>query len=170
MRHAVPEDAVRLGELHVQVWHEAYAGLMPAEYLAGLDPARSVVRWAERLAAPEPGRVVLVGTADGKVVGMASAGPSRDEPPDPPVEVYAVNVLAAHHGTGLASQLFETVLDAVAKDGPVSLWVAERNARALAFYRRYGFAPDGRSKRLAEAEIDVVRLVRPARTTAPLHR
>ena len=163
VRPAVPEDAVRLSEVRTQVWHEAYAGLMRAEYLAGLDPAREVGHWVERLQTPEPGRVVLVGTADDRVVGMASGGPSRDDPPEPPVEIYAVNVLAAHHGTGLGARLFETALDAVAGDGPVSLWVAAENGRARSFYRRYGFVPDGRTKRLEDAEIDVVRLVRPAR-------
>jgi GNAT superfamily N-acetyltransferase len=163
VRPATPEDAVRMCEVRVAVWREAYAGLMPPQYLAGLDPARDVARFAERLATPEPGRVLLVGTADDRVVGMASAGPSRDDPPEPPVEVYAVNVLAAHHGTGLGARLFETALDAVAGDGPVSLWVAEGNGRARSFYRRYGFVPDGRTKHLDDAEIDVVRLVRPAR-------
>jgi GNAT superfamily N-acetyltransferase len=163
VRPAVPEDAVRLGEVHTQVWREAYAGLMRAEYLAGLDPALAAARFAERLAAPEPGRVLLVGTADGRVVGMASAGPSRDEPPDPPAQVYAVNVLAAHHGTGLGARLLEAAIDAVAGDGAVSLWVAEGNARARAFYRRFGFVPDGQTSRLPDAEVDLVRLVRPAR-------
>lgn len=163
VRPATPEDAVRLGEVHTQVWREAYAGLMRAEYLAGLDPARAVARWAERLAAPQPGHVILVGTADGRLVGMASAGPSRDEPPEPPVEVYAVNVLGAHHGTGLGARLLETAIDAVAGEGAVSLWVAEGNSRARSFYRRYGFVPDGQTKWLPDAEVGLMRLVRPAR-------
>jgi GNAT superfamily N-acetyltransferase len=163
VRRALPEDAVRLGEVHTQVWREAYAGLMPAEYLAGLDPVRAAARYEERLAAPDPGRVMLVGIADGRIVGMASAGPSRDDPPEPPAQVYAVNVLAAHHGTGLGARLLETAIDAVAGDGAVSLWVAEGNARARSFYRRYGFVPDGRTDWMPEAEVDLVRLVRPAR-------
>jgi GNAT superfamily N-acetyltransferase len=163
VRPAGPDDLVRLSEVHVQVWHEAYAGVMPHEYLAGLDPARMVEVWRARLAAPLPGSVLLVGTADGRLVGMAAAGPSRDDPPDPPVELYAINVLAAHHGTGLASRLFETALDAAAGDGPVSLWVLEVNARARAFYARYGFVPDGSSKPHPPTGVREVRLVRPGR-------
>jgi GNAT superfamily N-acetyltransferase len=140
---------------------------MPTEYLAGLDPARAVGVWAERLAAARPGETVLVGTADGRLVGLASAGPSRDDPPDPPIELYAINVLAAHHGTGLASQLFEAAIDQVAGDGPVSLWVLEVNARARAFYARYGFVPDGRSKRHPPTGVPEIRLVRPRRDRAP---
>jgi GNAT superfamily N-acetyltransferase len=159
VRPATPEDLVRLSEVHVQVWREAYAGVMPHEYLAGLDPARMVEAWTRRIASPTPGSVLLVGTADGRLVGMATAGPSRDDPPDPPVELYAINVLAAHHGSGLASRLFETALDATAGDGPVSLWVLEVNARARAFYARYGFVPDGLAKRHPATGVPEIRLV-----------
>ena len=161
VRPAVPDDAVRLAEVHVQVWHEAYAGVFPTEYLASLDPARAVGKWLERLTTPRPDVTVVVGTADGRLVGMATAGPSRDDPPDPPVELYAINVLAEHHGTGLAARLFETALDAAAGDGPVSLWVLEVNARARAFYARYGFVPDGLSKRHPPTGVPEIRLVRP---------
>ena len=34
--------------MHVQVWREAYAGLLPAEYLAALDPTFGPTRWRER--------------------------------------------------------------------------------------------------------------------------
>jgi GNAT superfamily N-acetyltransferase len=163
VRPAVPEDAVRLAEVHVQVWREAYAGVMPAEYLAGLDPARNVDRWRRRLLDPVPGAVVLVATAAGELVGMSTAGPSRDDPPDPPHELYAINVLAAHHGTGVAGRLFESALEATAGDAAVSLWVLAVNARARAFYARYGFAPDGRTKRHEGTGVTEVRLVRPAR-------
>ena len=149
VRPAVLEDAVRLAEVHVQVWREAYAGVMPAEYLAGLDPV--------------PGAVVLVATAAGELVGMSTAGPSRDDPPDPPHELYAINVLAAHHGTGVAGRLFESALQATAGDAAVSLWVLAVNARARAFYARYGFVPDGRTKRHEGTGVTEVRLVRPAR-------
>ena len=163
VRPAGPDDLVRLSEVHVQVWHEAYAGVMPAEYLAGLDPVRMVQAWTARIASPAPGSVLLVGTADDRLVGMATAGPTRDDPPDPPVELYAINVLAAHHGTGLAGRLLEAALAATAGDGPVSLWVLEVNARARAFYARYGFVPDGRTKRHPPTGVPEVRLVRPGR-------
>jgi GNAT superfamily N-acetyltransferase len=163
VRPAVPDDAVRLGEVHVAVWHEAYAGIMPTEYLAGLDPARLAATWAERLAAPQPGTVVLVGTADGAVVGFATAGPSQDPEPGPPAQLFALNVLAAHHGTGLADRLLDAALAPVAGDHAVGLWVAEVNARARAFYGRHGFAPDGGTMRHEATGVPLVRLVRPAR-------
>ncbi len=32
------DDLDEMGRVHVQVWREAYAGLLPDAYLAGLDP------------------------------------------------------------------------------------------------------------------------------------
>ena len=38
-----------MGRVHVQVWQEAYAGLMADDFLAGLDPTVGPRRWRERL-------------------------------------------------------------------------------------------------------------------------
>ena len=38
LREARRGDELRVAEVHVRSWQEAYAGLMPAEFLAGLDP------------------------------------------------------------------------------------------------------------------------------------
>ncbi|GMA88663.1 hypothetical protein GCM10025868_39130 [Angustibacter aerolatus] len=75
--------------MHNQAWRETYAGLMPADFLAGLDDARSVARWRERLEHPAPHVAVHVALADGAVIGFATAGRTRDtdlpEPAHEPV-------------------------------------------------------------------------------------
>ncbi|GAB3592929.1 GNAT family N-acetyltransferase [Angustibacter peucedani] len=139
-------DADELGRVHTLVWQQTYAGLMPDDYLASRSAERSAERFRQQASQPAPGVVDLVGLADGVPVGFASAGPTRDEPADPPHELYVVNVLAAHHGTGLGEELFTRAVRETAGDGPVSLWVLRGNERAAAFYRRHGFAPDGTSK------------------------
>ena len=162
VRPAEFADADRLGEVHVRVWRETYADLMPADYLAALSPIDSAARWRARIADPAPGTVTFVATSDGMVVGFATAGPTRDEPPEPPDELYAVNLLAAHHGTGLGARLFVTAVDAAAAGRAVSLWVARGNERACAFYRKHGFAPDGRLKAHHGTGLTEERWVRPA--------
>ncbi len=106
------QDADELGRVHVRVWRETYSGHMPADFLAGLSPERSTVRFRQSAR-----------------------------------ELYVVNVLAAHHGTGLGELLFTRAVGQVAGDEPVHLWVLVGNERARAFYRRHGFAPDGKTKR-----------------------
>jgi len=85
--------------------------------------------------------VVATGPHD-EIVGIASAGPTRADDARTPWEVNAINVLAAHHGTGVADQL----ITAVIAQRPVTLWVLRDNARARAFYRRHGFGVEGATK------------------------
>jgi GNAT superfamily N-acetyltransferase len=150
--------------VHVQVWREAYAGLMPADYLAALSIESFTDRWRELLRGEADGtqqRRTFVLTADGEPVGIATAGPSRDEPAEPASELYAINVLAAHHGSGHSRQLFEAAVDAVAPGAALSLWVLRGNERAMSFYRRLGFAPDGRTKEHPGTGVLEERWVRP---------
>ena len=136
-------DAEELGRVHVQVWREAYAGYLPADYLEGLDPVKSAECWRLRLEMDEPDGIVVVAAGpDDEIVGIASSGPSRDEDAPTEWELYAINVLAAHHGTGVADQL----ITAVIAQRPVTLWVLRDNARARAFYRRHGFGVEGATK------------------------
>lgn len=135
-------DADDVTRVHAQVWRETYPGLMRPETLDGLDPVAAADRWraAYDSGAPVPLRLAMA--PDGSIAGMISVGASRDDDPPVPTELRAINVLAAHHGTGVADLL---VADALG-DEPASLWVVAGNARALAFYDALGFTPDGARK------------------------
>jgi GNAT superfamily N-acetyltransferase len=137
-------DASRVAQVHVRVWHEAYASLMPAEHLAGLDVAEFSERWRARLAHPTAdGPRHLVGLSpDGAVVGLGTAGPSRDPEPATTWELWALNVLASEHGTGLADLMMSELIGTRA----CHLWVLRGNARAVSFYTRHRFVADGRTK------------------------
>jgi GNAT superfamily N-acetyltransferase len=157
VRDARPADAAEIGRVHVQVWREAYAGLMPADYLAALDPQASAARWAEMLAQPADGVRRLVGVASsGEVVAIAAAGPSRDDDAPTPWELWAINVLAAHHGSGIADLLMGQLVGV----GPASLWVLRGNERATRFYARHGFQSDGAVKLHEETAMAEDRWVR----------
>lgn len=141
VRVAVPDDARALGEVHVACWREAYAHLLSPAFLAALDVDERREQWARRLAGYGPGDG-YVAVLDERVVGLTWSGPSRDEPPVRELELSGLYLLAAQHGTGLGQAL----LDAALGDRPASLWTAEDNPRAVAFYARNGFTPDGACK------------------------
>lgn len=84
----------------------------------------------------------LVAVADEQVVGLAWTAPSRDAPPVRELELVGLYLLADHHGTGLGQAL----LDAALGNQAASLWMAQDNPRARAFYARNGFTPDGAGK------------------------
>ena len=148
------------GQVHTAVWQEASAGLMPAGHPAGPSTESAVRKWRLRLEVDEPDSVLVVATAGGddELIGFASGGPSRDADAPAEWELYAINVLAAHHGSGVADDLMASVVG----DRAASLWVLEGNARAQAFYRRHGFTPDGAGRMHEGTGAPEIRMVRGA--------
>ncbi len=134
-------DCAELGRVHMAVWRDAYADLMPADYLAGLSDERCAENW--RQVATRGGdvaeRTLVVVGPDGALAGFGSAGPSRDEDAPTEWELYAVNLAAHARGTGVADR----ILDELVGPRAATLWVVEGNERARAFYTRHGFVDEG---------------------------
>ncbi|WP_020389462.1 GNAT family N-acetyltransferase [Kribbella catacumbae] len=164
IRRAEVADAEASAWCHLTCWQEAYAGLVDPERLAEKtsDLDLRTERWASRLEAgvlrwiavnPDPAAAVR-----DRVIGFSSPGPSRDEDAPAPLELYAIYVRAKWWGSGLGDRLLDV---AIGKEA-ASLWVLAGNERAMAFYRRHGFAEDG--SRLDEPFFGVpeIRMVRPA--------
>ena len=145
IRAATPDDAARIGQVHVASWQSAYAELLPADYLAGLDPRVRADRWASVLDTRDSSSgQVLVAEQQGRTLGFASFGPSGDEDADPGTyELYAMYLEPDAWGKGVARELMRTVLATVPPGTVMTLWVLAGNERAQHFYRRHGFQPDG---------------------------
>ena len=141
IRPADITDAEALAPLHVQVWDEAYIGLIAHEVLdqRRAEPMEAKVeRWRERVAWPHG--ATWVAEDGGALVGFVSAGVGRDGTGE--LEVMALYVRRSHYDTGLGRRLLETAVGA----RPAYLWVLEGNARAIRFYQRQGFVLDGRAE------------------------
>jgi GNAT superfamily N-acetyltransferase len=150
-------DAPTVAEVHVRVWRQAYASLMPAEHLDGLDVADLAVRWRERLTNPADGVRHLAGLdPSGRIVAIGTAGPGRDPEPATAWELWAINVLPSEHGTGLADLLITELTG----NRDCYLWVVRGNTRAIAFYRRHGFLADGGTKLHPPTGLTEERMVR----------
>jgi ribosomal protein S18 acetylase RimI-like enzyme len=149
-------DVEEVARVHVRVWQEAYAGLLPAEQLAALDPVAFAEHWRSRALAPQRGAGTWVARDEAGIVGLTTSGPSRDDDAPTPYELYAINVLARGHGTGVSDAL----LDVAIGDRPASLWVLEGNARAIAFYRRHGFTDQGGRKPEPDSGVMEIRMSR----------
>lgn len=140
MRTVTVEDAERAGTVHFTCWVETYAALASQEFWERVSAERSVATWRRLLTEGLDARLAEV---DGEVVGVAVATDGGERSGHPPVrdrELGNLYVLRAHHGTGAGQAL----LDAVLPPGtPAQLWAARDNPRALRFYERNGFVPDG---------------------------
>ena len=77
-----------------------------------------------------------------------SGPPTADEPSPWPAQLYILYLLRSEHGTGLGPALLDAVLDA---DAGASLWVADPNPRAQAFYRKAGIFAEPLDRNLADA-------------------
>jgi len=150
-------DLAEMGRVHVQVWREAYAGLLPDDYLAALDPTVGPARWRASIEQTAGGGDWWLARDDVGIVGMATVGPGRDDDAPIPIELYAINVLRRAHGTGLADDLMAVAVG----DRAAYLWVLDGNHRARAFYERHGFADEGGRKPEPDTGVVEIRMSRP---------
>jgi GNAT superfamily N-acetyltransferase len=158
IRPALAADAAGIARVHVQAWREAYAHLLSADFLEGISVDERSARWSSILGSDGQDRTIHVAEHRKRIVGFAVAGPARDADTPREVELFAIYLLAPQHGSGLAQALIEATLGS----RPASLWVAEDNPRAVSFYGRNGFKPDGASKDepMGAESIRAIRMVR----------
>ena len=81
IRRGGPDDAEALAHLHLDVWDDAYTGLMPQGILDGrrAKVTERVERWVDILGQERP--TWLAEDADG-LIGFSGAGPARDNDVD----------------------------------------------------------------------------------------
>ncbi len=154
--HPTLDDLEEMGRVHVQVWQEAYAGLLPEAYLAALDPTVGPARWRARIEQPSGEVDWWLARDDLGIVGMATVGPGRDDDAPVSLELYAINVLRRAHGSGLADDLMAVAVG----DRAAYLWVLDGNVRARSFYRRYGFVDEGGRKPEPDTGVVEIRMSR----------
>lgn len=142
IRRASVADAQSIANVHVLSWQQGYAGIVPAEFLAGLDPEKRAAQWVEHL--NDEASSVWVAHGYGRVFGFSSIGPSRDEDAEANTqEIYTIYLDPEAWGTGVARELMHTMLEPLSQADPVTLWVLAENERARRFYQRHGFSADG---------------------------
>jgi GNAT superfamily N-acetyltransferase len=146
VRRATSDDVPATLDMKLAAWRETYATQRPASFFVAEAARRKqqVDWWARGLAAGA--ELWIAEDPSGRIVGCAGAGPVQDDDGDAgvPYELQMLYVLEQVYGTGLGLRL----LDAAIGSNPALLWVLEDSPRAQAFYRKHGFAPDGRREPL----------------------
>jgi ribosomal protein S18 acetylase RimI-like enzyme len=134
IRAITDADIDAVAKIHVRTWRSAYAGIVPAEVLAALDPEVWAARRRSMAVPPDD---------DGRIGGFISFGPSRAG--DGAGELYAIYVDPADQGRGLGQLLFDAARSGLSASGlpAMRLWVLVENHPARRFYERQGMAPDG---------------------------
>lgn len=141
VRPVTTDDALALAQLKVLCWQADYAGLLPAQSLAGLDAAAEAPHWRSWLQDETSGLVAsLVEAPDGRLLGYGLAGPMRlgDRPGkeiNAEAELYALHIHPDWQRKGLGRALLaHLVSDLIAREyGTMGLWMIGGNHKAGAF-------------------------------------
>ncbi len=181
VRLATIADAPRLSQLAASTFRETFEGQnSPEDMTRYLAEAFTPNRQAAEISDPS-GAVLLAErrdtSGDAELVGYVHlvSGPAPAAVQGPaPLELKRLYVARAWHGHGVAPALMDAALDAARARGAQTLWLGvwERNPRAVAFYRKYGFTRVGEHTFVlgADAQTDWL-LARPLEApTAPLNR
>lgn len=156
-------DAAPVALLQNRLWRATYAGLLPPAVLDARDDEASTRAWRDRAGvhertgtSAEGARTLVAHDERDTPIGWASIGPPRDEDPPARTELWSLYVAEEHHGRGVAGRLLAATLPS----SGAYLWVLDGNERAIAFYRKAGFVPDGGVRHDPRLGADEVRMLR----------
>jgi GNAT superfamily N-acetyltransferase len=151
-------DTEAIGRVHVRAWQATYYEVMPATFLAAMDPAARAEQWRAAIERGLPLHAQLVAAVDDVPVGFSAFGPARGD--ERRGEVYAINVDPDWVERGVGQPLFAAAVAALTDFGftELVLWVVRENARARRFYERNGWVADGEEQRAEFGGATVVEL------------
>jgi GNAT superfamily N-acetyltransferase len=170
VRAGTAADAPDMGRAQAEAWRSSYAGVLPADTLAALEPDTLGEAWRESMVRPPTGsHRVLVALAAGDLVGFAAIGPA--ESAEPAVgELVALVVTPSAQHAGHGSRLLNAAADRLRDTGFAHLvvWVLEGDTVRLRFLTAAGFEPDGAQRTFAAGAGDAGEMLREVRLVASL--
>jgi ribosomal protein S18 acetylase RimI-like enzyme len=174
VRRATAQDVAALSRLAAATFRETYESENTPENMATYvaEMFSSAKQAAE---VSDPAAVVLVAERAGAIdareligyVHLAGGPAPREIVGSKPIEIKRFYVLRSFHGRGVAHALMDAAIAAARANGADTIWLGvwERNARAAAFYAKYGFMRVGQQIFVlgADAQTDWL-LARPVAT------
>lgn len=150
IRRATAADASGIANVHVETWRAAYAGIIPASFLAQLSAEQHLQHW-QRIANDTQRAVFVAEEEAGQIVGFAVGGPVQTPVEGCTGEIHAIYILPAAQRGGIGRQLVAASAQFLRDHGHTSLaiWVLRDNAPARAFYEALGGEP------IAEQDIEI---------------
>lgn len=147
LRQARIDDARALAELAERTFREAFAAANDADHVDAhcRDSYREDVQAQEIL---DRERFTIVAEEAAELIGYAQlrwGSAPACVAASAPGEIQRLYVAGAWHGRDAAQRLMRACLEELARRGSDVAWLGvwERNPRAIAFYRKFGFVPTG---------------------------
>jgi GNAT superfamily N-acetyltransferase len=147
IRSATINDAGSIADIHIRSWQAAYRGIMPDAVLDGLSVENRRQFWSKHLL--EQTARTLVAEAGDKIIGFADFGKCRDEDSPGAAEVYAIYLDPAYYRRGTGRQLWNRVIEELARDGHerLAVRVLAANKSGRRFYEAMGGQLDQTAKK-----------------------
>lgn len=163
VRRATPDDASTLARLLAASWQAAYRGIVPDEFMDGVDDTR----WFQRLkdSLSEGSEEIHIAEIASATVGLVTFGPCQDPDVNQELtgEIRRIYVLPGYWRRGIGRVLCRYAEEALRQGGcrACVLWVLAGNVRGLRFYEALGYTTDGATKAIElGASLQSVRLCR----------
>ena len=152
VRAAEPEDVNAIATVFLDCWKMSYAEVLPASDISRWSVERAHRFWTEHLVGSTD-QTVSVAVVDQRIAGVA-----RWHTAEAIGDIDSLYVSPEASGRGVGRTLMEAACSQMADCGCQSarLWVFEVNESAREFYRRLGFADDGRRQRSPDYSIDEI--------------
>lgn len=143
VRRMTVDDVGTLADLAIRTFEDTFAAFNdPKDMEAYMAEAFATEVLAEELA--DPDSVWFLASVEGVPAGFAKVT-TGDTPAcvagSRPVELARLYAVGRYHGRGVGHALMEACLDEAQARGGQTIWLGvwERNDRAIAFYRKWGF-------------------------------
>lgn len=144
---AKPEDAAVCARIQTESWRAAFRGIISDEELArAADEARVTKMYERVLANPAMHGAIL--SINGAPHAIAFWSQSRDEDTPAAAELVCIHSLPGNWRKGFGTLLMEYAVIEMRQAGykTVMLWVFAENARARAFYEKFGYTLTRRAR------------------------
>lgn len=138
-------DEKALAYIQTESWKAAFVGIVPADLLEkSTEFTRTENMYAKLLNEGKGNGYIL--EIDGQAHCIAYWDASREKDMPGYAELICIHSLQDRWHLGYGSQMMEQVLGDIKNAGfeKVMLWVFEENIRAISFYKKHGFAANGK--------------------------
>ena len=140
IRDATVNDIEEVAKLHVDSWHETYAGIISQDYLDNMR--NNLEKRIERMKNEFNLRTMIVVTLDDEIVGFSEFVFSNEFSKDLDIdcELCGLYIKNGYKNLGLGSFVFEYVTNLFKeqKKKKMGLWCVKENEPAISFYMKKG--------------------------------
>lgn len=140
IRNATVEDIEEVASLHVNSWHETYAGIISQNYLDNMK--NNLPKRIERMKNEFNLRTMIVAVLNNEIVGFSEFVFSNEFAKDLDIdcELCGLYIKNGYKKLGLGSKIFEYVTNLFKENNKtkMGLWCVKENKPAISFYEKKG--------------------------------